>query len=222
MGQNFRLVGTTAAVLGLILGAGAAQAHSSGPNRSVEAVHQPIVDRTDFVLDVATSPIGLAPGEVDRLSGWFDALRLGYGDTITIDDPRGWRGGGAQDTVAAVVSRYGMLVSHDAPPITAGHPANATLRVVVSRAVAHVEGCPDWSRGNGAEFADASKSNFGCTDAHNLAAMIANPQDLIEGRSGDTASDARLSVKAIKTYRDATPTGSGGLKAESSKSAGGN
>ena len=222
MGQNFRFVGTTAAVLGLILCAGTAQAQYSKANRSVEAVHQPIVDRTDFVLDVATSPIGLAPGEADRLTGWFDALRLGYGDTITIDDPRGWRGGGAQDSVAAVVSRYGMLVSHDAPPITAGRPANGTLRVVVSRAVAHVTGCPDWSRGNASEYADATKSNYGCAEASNLAAMIANPQDLIEGRSGDTSSDARLSVKAIKTYRDAVPTGSGGLKAESSKSAGGN
>ena len=220
MGQNFRLVGTTAAVLGLILGAGAAQAHPSPLNRSVESVHQPVVDRTDFVLDVATSPAGLAPGEVDRLSGWFDALRLGYGDTIRIDDPRGWRGGSAQDTIAAVVSHYGMLVSHDTPPVTAGRAADGALRVIVSRAVAHIEGCPDWSRGNAGEYAGASKSNFGCADATNLAAMIANPQDLIEGRSGDTASDAKLSVKAIKTYRDAVPTGMGGLKSESSTSGG--
>lgn len=220
MGQNFRLVGTTAAVLGLILGTGAAHAHSSSLNRSVESVHQPVVDRTDFALDLATSPAGLAPGEVDRLSGWFDALRLGYGDTITIDEPRGWRGGGARDTVAAVVSHYGMLLSHDAPPITAGHPADGALRVIVSRAVAHVEGCPDWSRGNAGEYAGASKSDFGCTDATNLAAMIANPQDLIEGRSGDAASDAKLSVKAIKSYRDAVPTGLGGLKSESSTSGG--
>lgn len=220
MGQNFRLVGTTAAVLGLIIGASTAEAHSSSLNRSVDSVHQPVVDRTDFVLDVATTPAGLASGEVDRLAGWFDALRLGYGDTITLDDPHGWHGGNAQDMVAAVVSRYGMLVSHDPAPITEGRPADGTLRVVVSRAVAHVEGCPDWSRGNAGEYAGASKSNFGCTDASNLAAMIANPQDLIEGRSGDTASDARLSVKAIKTYRDATPTGSGGLKAESATSGG--
>ncbi len=221
MRQNFRYVGAAAAALGLMLGAGSAAAQKSAINRSLESVHQPVVDRTDFAIDLSASPSGLAYGEADRLAGWFEGLRLGYGDTITIDDPMGWHGGSARDGVAAVVSHYGMLVSHDVPPVTVGHAPSGSVRVVVSRAVAHVEGCPDWSRGNAGEYAGATKSNFGCADATNLAAMIANPQDLIEGRSPDSASDAMLSVKAIKTYRDAAATGAGGLKNESSKSGGG-
>ena len=116
--------------------------------------------------------------------------------------------------------RYGMLVSHDAPPITAGHPANGTLRVVVSRAVAHVEGCPDWSRGNAGEYAGATKSNFGCADASNLAAMIANPQDLIEGRCGRyrqrRAAERQGDQDLSRRRRRPAPVR---LKAESSKSA---
>ncbi len=221
MAHSIRRVGAGTAALVLILSAGHAAAQSTRSaatpapiNRSVETVHQPIVERTDFSLDVGVGPRGLATGEADRLAGWFDGLGLGYGDTITLDDPMGWHGGAAQDAVAAIVSRYGMLIARDAPPITAGHPAAGTLRVVVSRAVAHVDGCPDWRHAN-AEYAGGTASNFGCASETNLAAMIANPEDLVVGQDGNRTADAMLSVKAIKTYRDATTTGAGGLKAES-------
>jgi len=212
------------AVAALLLGAGAVQAQPAGAgiNRGVDSVHQPVVNRTDYVLDVAATPSGLAPGEIDRLAGWFDGLGLGYGDTITLDDPSGWRGGAAQDVVGGVVARYGMLVSHEAAPVTAGHPASGALRVVVSRAIASVEGCPNYTHGNHPEYSGSTTSNYGCATALNTAAMIANPQDLVEGHSYDRTADAQLSVKAIKSYRDATTTGAGGLKEVSSKSAGGN
>ena len=45
--------------------------------------------------------------------------------------------------------------------------------------------------------------------------MIANPEDLVVGQDGNRTADAMLSVKAIKSYRDATTTGAAGLKAES-------
>jgi pilus assembly protein CpaD len=95
------------------------------------------------------------------------------------------------------------------------------IRVVVSRAIASVPECPDYSHGNYAEYAGSSSSNYGCATATNLAAMIANPEDLVEGHAYNPSADAMLSVKAIKTYRDAAATGAGGLKEVSSKSAGG-
>jgi len=215
MAHSIRWVGAGTAALALLLSGGSVAAQSS-INRSVESVHQPIVERTDYVLDVGVGPHGLAGGEADRLAGWFDGLGLGYGDTITLDDPMGWQGGTAQDGVAAVVARYGMLIAHDASPVTVGHPAPGTLRVVVSRATAHVEGCPDWHHAN-SEYASGSATNFGCATATNLAAMIANPEDLVVGQDGNRTADAMLSVKAIKTYREAATTGAGGIKSESSQ-----
>jgi pilus assembly protein CpaD len=216
MAHSIRALSVATAAAAFLLGAG--PAHAGAINRSVDSVHQPIVDRTDYVLDVVAQPDGLVRSEADRLAGWFDGLGLGYGDTITLDDPLGWHDARAQDGIGAVVARYGMLVAHDAAPITVGHPAPGTIRVVVSRAMAHVEGCPNYSHGNFAEYASSSTSNYGCATASNLATMIANPQDLVEGHGGDRAGDAMLSVKAIKTYRDADATGKKGLKEESSKS----
>jgi pilus assembly protein CpaD len=215
MAHRFRIAGAAIAVLVL---AGTPALAKPPLNRSLDSVHQPTVDRTDYVLDLGVAPKGLAPGEAQRLSGWFDGLGLGYGDTVTIDDPSGWAAGLAQDNVGAVVARYGMLVSHDPAPLTVGRPAAGMLRVVVSRAIAHVEGCPDWTPNAGTEYGGGTLSNFGCATAVNLAAQIADPQDLIRGRAGDRSGDARISVKAIQSYRDADPTGKGNtLKTESSK-----
>jgi pilus assembly protein CpaD len=223
MVHSIRHLCTGAAALALIVAGTAAESKSKPLNRGVETVHQPVVTRTDFVLDVATTPSGLAPGEAERLAGWFDGLNLGYGDTITLDVNSGWRATPARDAVSAIVADYGILVSHDPAPITAGHPNPGTLRVVVSHASAHVDGCPDWSHSADIEVAGANPSDFGCANSSFMAAMVANPQDLIQGRSSGAGSDARTSVKAIKAYRDAAVTGAGGtaVKQESSK-AGGN
>ncbi len=215
MAHSIRWVGAGTAALALLLSAGTAGTPAAPrPTAASNRCTSRSSSATDYMLDVGVGPHGLALGEADRLTGWFDGLGLGYGDTITLDDPMGWHGGAAQDGVAAVVARYGMLIAHDAPPVTAGHPAPGTVRIVVSRATAHVDGCPDWSHAN-AEYGSANASNYGCATATNLAAMIANPEDLVVGQDGNRTADAMLSVKAIKTYRDATSTGAGGVKAES-------
>lgn len=216
MAHRLRIV-CAAVVLAVVVIAPAA-AHETPPahNRGMESEHQPIVSRTDFTFDVVTAPHGLATGEAQRLAGWFDGLALGYGDTVTLADPSGWHGDSASDGVGMVLSRYGMLLSGNGAPIEAGRPPAGSVRIVVSRAVARVEGCPDWSRGNYSGFDNATMSNFGCAAAQDLAAMIANPQDLVEGAHAAPGSDALVSVKAIDTWRAADPTGKAGLTKQSS------
>jgi len=186
-------------------------------NRGLESVHQPIVTRTDYVFDVASTGYGLAPGETQRLSGWMAALRVGYGDRIAVDDPSGSTG--AREEVALQAARYGLLIADDAPA-TAGQIAPGTIRVVVSRMKATVPGCPDYSHMAQPEFNSNTSSNHGCATNASLAAMIANPADLVRGQPGaGDGSNAATSYKAIDAYRKAAPTGAGGaaVKSESSK-----
>ena len=63
-------------------------------NRGLESVHQPVVSRSDYTLDVATSGNRLAPGEAQRLAGWMASMRLGYGARVAIDDPNPSGAGG--------------------------------------------------------------------------------------------------------------------------------
>ncbi|WP_375397018.1 CpaD family pilus assembly lipoprotein [uncultured Sphingomonas sp.] len=181
-------------------------------NRSVDSVQQPVVIRTDYVFDVQTARDGgLAAGEDQRLAGWLSAMRLGYGDRVAIDAEPGHAA--ARDQVAAEAARFGLLVD-DRAPITTAPLVSGTVRVVVSRTVARVPRCPDYSRMGQPEFNSNSSSNYGCATNSNVAAMVANPLDLVRGQPGaDTADTATLS-KAVGTYRRALPTGAGGLKSE--------
>lgn len=182
-------------------------------NRGLESVHQPVVERSDFVLDVHSGPAGLAPGESARLTDWFASMRLGYGDRIAVEDPVG--GTRVRGQVAAQIAPYGLLLADEAP-VTAAPIAPSTTRVVVSRMRASVPGCPDFSRYDGTEFESNTNSNFGCAINGNLAAMIANPADLVRGEPGARIYDAAQGSKAVNIYRSAAPTGGGGaaVKAE--------
>lgn len=195
-----------------------------GPvNRGVEAVNQPVVHRTDYVIDLGAGGLdGLEPGEATRLSQWFDTLRLGYGDKVAIDDPAHAGGGAARETVAALVARYGLLLA-EGVPVTQGAIAPAGVRIVVSRSQADVPGCPNWRRSADPEFAASSMSNYGCATNSNLAAMVADPQDLVRGvTDGGAGVDPRVTARAMKAYRDAPTTGGANeLKHESTSKGGG-
>jgi pilus assembly protein CpaD len=177
------------------------------PDRGVEAVNVPVVTRADYVFD-ASAPSGmLAPSEKARLDAWFRGLDLGYGDSIYVDAP------GAQAArfdVAQVAGNYGMMVQPGAP-VTAGAVPGGTVRVIVTRARAEVPGCPNWSVPSQPNYNNRTMSNFGCGVNSNLAAMVANPEDLLHGREGATVVDPNTGTKAVNLYRSTEPTGKKGL-----------
>jgi pilus assembly protein CpaD len=101
--------------------------------------------------------------------------------------------------------------------VTAGGTQPGVVRVVVSRSIAYVPGCPDWRESSEIGTRVTTASNFGCATNSNLAAMIANPDDLVLGQTGDTSGDATTASRAINQYRTAPLSGAGGLKQTSSK-----
>jgi pilus assembly protein CpaD len=189
--------------------------------RGLESTHQPVVSRTDYALDVATSGGGLAAGEEQRLAGWMASLRLAYGDRVAIDDPNPYSGD-VREAVSRQVAHYGLLVS-DETPLTNSPVTPGMVRIVVTRMKATVPGCPDYSRNSSTEFEAKTSSNHGCAMNANIAAMVANPADLVRGQVGSGVLDQASSGKAIDSFRKAAPSGSGGtaIKSESTSSAGG-
>ena len=180
-------------------------------NPSVYSVHQPVVQRSDYVLDLAAGN-GLAQSEAARLQAWLDGLQLGYGDRVWVDESA-THGGGVRQDIAAIVQSYGLLLS-DGAPVTTGIRQPGGARVIVSRMNASVPTCPDWSDARIGAPSSPTHSNYGCAVNSNLAAMIANPADLVLGQSG--TMDASAGARAVKAYRDRPQTGAGGqVKPES-------
>jgi pilus assembly protein CpaD len=176
-------------------------------NGGLESVHQPVVERSNFSLDLATAGGSLASGEAARLNGWMGSLRLGYGDRVALEDPSG--SGVVRDQVSAQAAKFGLLLT-DSVPVTGGTVASGTVRVVISRTTASVPGCPDYSRMYQPDYSASTSSNYGCAMNANLAAMVANPEDLVRGRAGTGVSDPAMAAKAVEALRSATMGGGGG------------
>ena len=171
--------------------------------RGVSSLNEPVLTRSSVAFDAAAPGAYLGPDELARLDGWFRSMQLGYGDSIYLD------GGYPEEVraqVAQLAGRYGMMVS-PAAPVTAGAVPAGYMRVIVSRTRAEVLGCPNWSRPSQPNHEQSAMSNFGCAVNANLAAMVANPEDLFRGRAGPAASDGVAGAKAVNMYRDWPLTG---------------
>jgi pilus assembly protein CpaD len=83
-----------------------------------------------------------------------------------------------------------------------------------------VPGCPDWSAKSGINYNNATYPNYGCAVNSNLAAMVADAEDLIQGKQGTGETVVLTSTKAIDSYREKEPTGTAGLKASSTQGGG--
>lgn len=178
------------------------------PDRGLSPVNVPVVHRADYALDVSAPDGSLSSSERARLDAWFRSLQLGYGDSIHVD---GAYTEAARNDVARVAGQYGMLVSSGAP-VTQGAIPPGAVRVVVSRARAEVPNCPNWSVPAQPNYNNRTLSNFGCGVNSNIAAMVANPQDLIHGREGDPYVDAAAASRGIGVYYSTQPTGKKGLQ----------
>ena len=89
-----------------------------------------------------------------------------------------------------------------------------TKQPVVAGRIATVPGCPDWSDA-GWNAGEGMAANYGCGVNGTLAAMIADPADLLHGKSG--TPDAEIAVRALKAWRETQPTGKQGVEKVGSK-----
>ena len=197
----------TTIIFALMASALATPGFAADPARGVSEVNVPVITRADYAFDAAAPDGTLSPSERARLSAWFAGLGLGYGDRVYVSGPYA---DSARMDVADVAGQFGMLVSPGFP-VTSGEVAPGAVRVIVTRTTASVPGCPHWEIASQPNYANRSMPNFGCGVNGNLAAMAADPQDLVWGRESGGVVDSTTATRAIQSYRKAAPTGEKGL-----------
>ncbi|WP_070155272.1 CpaD family pilus assembly protein [Sphingobium phenoxybenzoativorans] len=185
-------------------------------NRGLTSVHQPVVSHTSYVFDVNAAGGELTVAERQRLEGWLDSIGASYGDTVAIATESGYFSKGVRNGIAAIVERRSLLLQED-NTAQAGRALEGSVRLIVRRAKAEVPGCPDWSIKDESTGMTEVSSNYGCAVNSNIAAMVANPNDLVLGQGGSSDLRTATSNKAIQVYREKIPTGSGGLIEVSAK-----
>lgn len=171
---------------------------------------------------------GLTTAQRTDIAGLAQAwLSEGTG-AITIDTPTGTPN--AQAASVTVRDIQNMLVAAGIPArgvkVQPYHPNDprqfAPVRVRYARIIADAGPCGLWpedlgpSVKNKSYFENQPYQNFGCAYQRNMAAMVANPADLVQPRAESPSNSARRS-QAFTKYRNGQPTSIDYPEAEKAK-----
>lgn len=142
-------------------------------------------------LKVPTRSAALSPAEEDAIVRFAQQARDSATGVVHVQRPAGGMVAGAvAGQVSQILARHGVdgtAVSHSTYKAGAGAP------VVVSfvRKFAVTGDCGDWSADLAESPTNSVYSNFGCAQQHNLAAMVANPEDFNTPRTAQSQNIAR-------------------------------
>ncbi len=144
----------------------------------------------------------LAGGEAESLAAFLDQAEVTADDHVYFEPARG-------DKLAA--ARIGKL-THEIGTRGLGAvtlpaaPTDTTdqMMVFVERYVVTLPDCPNWTKPPFGDHSNTMPSNYGCADANNLALMVADPRDLVIGRTLGPA-EGNPAVYGYSRYRNDKP-----------------
>ena len=166
-----------------------------------EAPNNLRVNGAETRVDISFAPgsARLAPGEAARLDRLVATGIIRPADRVTIA-AAGAPGLAGQRvaTLSSALLGYG-IVAETVPPGTV--PANRAV-IGIGRYAVQLPPCPNWSSPPQAEYTNAHESNWGCAAATNLGLMVAQPADLVSGRTLGPAEAPPAVIAVTRYYED--------------------
>jgi pilus assembly protein CpaD len=194
--KNFLRFSSLAAVL--LAGSCAAPINNANGLVADGTVNHPItVEPTARVLTVAFAGpgAGLAPLDEQKVEGFVaDYLTRGNG-AISISVPNG-------PDSADTITWFGEHFAEMGVPrsrILVGQHDGAGVELTYVAYVARTDQCGDWSVNAADTESNLPMPDFGCSVQHNIAAMVADPRDLVAPRAL-SASDANRRATVTDKY----------------------
>jgi pilus assembly protein CpaD len=173
---------------------------------SVDDVYVPASPAERFPIAIQQVPVKLTLQAGGRSLSADDSERLlrfanharSEASEITVSYPSGSLAARATaQEIERILTRGG--ISRKSIHVTHYDGMARVVALSYLRKVAVTEPCGNWSRNIANDGANEAYPNFGCTAQHNLAAMVANPEDLRKPRTM-TASPAAGRMPAMKKY----------------------
>jgi pilus assembly protein CpaD len=134
----------------------------------------------------------------------FAAEYLDHGSgALAVSAPR--RFGNAPADVARRLTELGvpedriMSGNQDEPGVAGG------IKLTYIRYVAQTPECGNWSTNLARTYDNTRAPNFGCTTQKNIAAMVADPRDLVSPQTV-SSTDAQRRIEVLAKYRKGEPT----------------
>lgn len=145
----------------------------------------------------------LDPNMEAQLRQFVREYRGNGAGAISVSTPAGWEHVGldfAGRIVAFGVPRDNILLGTDPTP-----QAGAEIELGFISYVAETKPCGDWSEDLASTMQNTPAPNLGCSTQNNIAAMAADPRDLIGPQPMDPA-DTQRRLTVLEHYRAGEPT----------------
>ncbi|HEY4274762.1 MAG TPA: CpaD family pilus assembly protein [Rhizomicrobium sp.] len=148
----------------------------------------------------------LNPGDASKLDAFISDYRQHGNGKIAISVPGGPGMAQIATSLAGQINEMGvgrdhiLIASRDAAGDT-----SVELNYISYQA--HAEPCGDWSENLAFTADNRTAANFGCSNQHNLAAMVSDPRDLLGPRPMDGGNAVRRQA-VIGNYEAGKSTGS--------------
>ncbi|MBN9053419.1 MAG: pilus assembly protein [Shinella sp. 65-6] len=210
--KNGRILALAAMAALTVALAGCADRRATGSLPDDYRTRHPIVvgeqERT-IDIPVATGASELTRGQSEVIAGFASGYSAESSGMFRIILPRGARNDAATSLAGRQIRK--LLARHGIPArkvmienYSAGDPAEAApIRLSYFAITASTQACGQWPEDLALNtFENKNYYNFGCATQNNLAAQIADPNDLL-GPRRMTPADATQRGKALERYRGA-------------------
>ena len=150
-------------------------------------------------LQIPTRSAKLSLKEQDAVKRFAHQVIETEADKVHVRRPAGGMVGNAVAAkVAQLLEREGVA-PHRIKHTSYKGGAHAAVLMSFTRKFAVTSECGDWSENLSETSSNDNYKNFGCSGQHNLAAMVANPQDFETPRTSTSASASRRN-EVFKKY----------------------
>lgn len=175
---------------------------------TADVTHPITVERetTSLNIDVARGQIAMSPSDRAQIEAFAQRYRAKGHGMLTIATPSGAPNSGAAASIVSDIRT--TLIEAGIPKEAINYTpyqapsaqVNAPVLVSYAQYVAKAQPCGDWSDSYSHMPSNTAPANFGCATQSNLAAMVADPADLLGQRPMDTADADRRST-VLEKYR---------------------
>ncbi len=189
--------------LALALGLGACSEHMNG---EIDDVHSPPLHYQRYPIEVVkgsarievpSNRAGLTHAEKASVARFAQQARGASAMHVAVQYPAG---------ASAQANRVAAILEEQGVPATAiamsqyGGGKGAPVVASFSRTVAQTAECGDWTANVARSEDNLPMPNFGCAHQQNIAAVIANPNDVVAPRA-ETPPDAPRRQQVFTDYR---------------------
>jgi pilus assembly protein CpaD len=162
-------------------------------------------------MSVDTSHGALQPAQVQAVAGFARQSMSGGLTPVVIRRPAG---GGASARMAEEIAGLMLMQGLPREMIRMGTypaPASAPVQLTYVKSYAHTKPCGDWTANAAETDHNRLMPNHGCAVQSNIAALIADPQDVVSPKPATPVHSAVGNVAIRKQHMGQSQTGFGSL-----------